>query len=220
MSLGYRLGPEDPHPAAVHDGFDAAEYLVDHAEAEYGAPLVALAGASAGAHLAVVTAFGLLRTRPSRHRLAEGGLLLWFGQYDLAMGLPSAWADAGGSPGIDRETMLEFHAAFVPGMSDAEKRQPLVSPLYDDLAGLARAAPSGALPPALFLCGADDLLLDDTLLMSARWQATGSPAQVRIFPGAPHGFSLIPGIRETEEANALAVAFLNKNLESRAAGEQ
>ncbi|KAK3202225.1 hypothetical protein GRF29_161g510469 [Pseudopithomyces chartarum] len=46
--VGYRLAPEDPWPAGVNDCYDAAEWLVDNAEAEYGSPLVFACGESAG----------------------------------------------------------------------------------------------------------------------------------------------------------------------------
>ena len=39
FSVGYRLAPEDPWPAGVNDCYDAAEWLVDNGEKEFGAPL-------------------------------------------------------------------------------------------------------------------------------------------------------------------------------------
>ncbi|KAJ2969348.1 hypothetical protein NUW58_g10011 [Xylaria curta] len=50
MSVGYRLAPEHPWPAGREDCIDVAEHLVDHGEAEHGAPLLFLAGESAGAN--------------------------------------------------------------------------------------------------------------------------------------------------------------------------
>jgi acetyl esterase len=44
------------------------------------------------------------------------------------------------------------------------------------------------MPAALFSCGTLDPLLDDTLFMAARWQAAGNPAELAIYPGAPHEF--------------------------------
>lgn len=87
ISVGYRLAPEDPYPAGNEDCFDAAEYLVDHAEEGFGAKLFFMGGDSAGGHLSVVTAFHLLNTRPE---FAFQGLVLNFGCYDLAGFLPQA----------------------------------------------------------------------------------------------------------------------------------
>lgn len=44
MSIGYRLAPEHPYPQGPEDCIDAAMWLVDHAEAEFGAPLKFIGG--------------------------------------------------------------------------------------------------------------------------------------------------------------------------------
>lgn len=85
VSIGYRLAPEDPFPAGNEDCVDAAEYLIDHAERDYGAKLSFMGGESAGGHLAVLTAFHLLDTRPD---FVFKGLVLNFGAYELSGWLP------------------------------------------------------------------------------------------------------------------------------------
>jgi acetyl esterase/lipase len=44
VSVGYRLAPEDPFPAGVHDCEDAVDYLVKNAEKELGAALSFVGG--------------------------------------------------------------------------------------------------------------------------------------------------------------------------------
>ena len=211
VSVGYRLSPEHPYPAPVDDCHDAAEYLIEHGEAEYGAPLVVMGGASAGAHLVVLTAFKLIRERPS-YQL--GGLILMYGSYDVTGQLPSFRA----VPAAAREGLLDCSRAFLPGRTDEEMRDPLVSPVYDDIWGLARASPGGTLPPALFICGSEDFFLDDTVLLGTKWLATGSPTEIKIVPGAPHGFDFAPGLKESDEAFAQVAAFLKTNVERLAGG--
>lgn len=210
VSVGYRLSPEHPYPAAFHDCCDAAEYLVDHGEEKFGAPLVAIGGGSSGAHLTVLAAFNLIRTRPS-HRLA--GLFLNYGVYELAAGLPSLTTKMK-QLGASKEPLLDYTRIFVPGATEEEKRDPLISPIYDDMRGLARASPGGTLPPALFICGSEDYLIDDTVLMGAKWLATGSPAEIKIIPGAWHAFDLVPGLKETDDTFAHIASFLTRNMES------
>ena len=40
--------------------------------------------------------------------------------------------------------------------------------------------------------GTQDALLDDTLFMHARWVAAGNAAELAIYPGGAHGFTLFP----------------------------
>ncbi len=56
---------------------------------------------------------------------------------------------------------------------------------------------------ALFTCGTSDLLLDDTVMMSCKWLMAGGKAIVKIYEGAPHGFSAFRGL--SDAADQLAV---------------
>ncbi|KAI0530325.1 acetyl esterase [Xylaria digitata] len=209
MSVGYRLAPEHPWPAAREDSIDVAEHLVDAGESEYGGKLLFLAGESGGANLAVVTAFHLIRARP-QHVLK--GLVLPYGNYTVALGLPSM-ASYDKPVLINHEIIRRFVDAYTPGWTPEERRNPLVSPLFEDLRALASKAPSGRLPPALFICGTNDPLLDDTLFMSVKWQAAGSEAIVKISPGAPHVFN-VPSLDIGKESFAYEAEFLLDKLGS------
>jgi acetyl esterase/lipase len=65
-------------------------------------------------------------------------------------------------------------------MTAVERRDPAISPLFADLAGL---------PPARIVVGTEDPLLDDSLCLAERWQA---PVGLHVVAGAPHGFTLYP----------------------------
>lgn len=203
--MGYRHAPEDPYPAAVHDCIDAAEYLIDHPE-EYG-PLRFMGGESAGAYLVVLATFHLLTSRPSH---ALDGLALQYGLYDQSLGLPSLTITTRPIM-IDRAAMERFCGAFLPGKTPSERRDPSISPIYADLAGLAAKSPKG-LPPALFVVGTDDPLLDDTILMGTKWSIAGAESIVKIYPGAAHGFTAVPGLPVAEEANAVSVQFVKDRV--------
>ncbi|KAL9005185.1 MAG: hypothetical protein Q9188_002021 [Gyalolechia gomerana] len=152
VSVGYRLAPEHPFPQGPEDCDDAAKWLIDHAETVFGVQLQFIGGESAGGHLSMLTYLYLTRFRPD-FRLS--GLVLNYGVFDLSF-LPQAQIFKKRDTLIlDKELMEHYRAAFCPGMSLEQLRDPLVSPFYYDLSGLD-------LPPAMFACGTEDLLLDDT----------------------------------------------------------
>ncbi|KAL2426635.1 hypothetical protein ABEF95_011058 [Exophiala dermatitidis] len=188
ISVGYRLAPEHPFPAGPNDCYDVAEWLVDNAEAKFGLPLAFVGGESAGAHLSLLVALYLLQHHDQKYaEFRFRGLLLHFGCFSLIW-TPSVYNFK--KPEVlvlDRDLMDHFIDAFCPGMSDEEKKHPSSSPLYADLEPLR-----GKLPPALFTCGTEDCLLDDTMFMSTKWLMAGGQAIVKIIPGAPHGFIFFP----------------------------
>jgi acetyl esterase len=178
VSVGYRLAPEHPYPAAPDDCEDAALWLLERGRAELGAPdRLAIGGESAGAHLAVTT---LLRLR-DRHRVtgAFHAANLVYGVYDLSM-TPSQrnWGDR--YLVLSTPIMHWFGHCFTGDRDPEELRDPDLSPLYADLRDL---------PPALFSVGELDPLLDDSLFMEARWRAAGNDAELRVWPECVHGFN-------------------------------
>jgi acetyl esterase/lipase len=192
VSVEYRLAPEHPYPAGPDDCEAAALWLVENAPAEFGTTRLWIGGESAGAHLAAVT---LLRLR-DRHGLAPfAGANLVYGCYDLSM-TPSQrrWGDR--NLILSTPIIQWFAGFFVP--DPARRRDPDVSPLYADLAGM---------PPALFTVGTLDPLLDDSLFLHARWIAAGGRAELALWPGAIHGFDAFP-TQLSREARARMDAFL------------
>jgi acetyl esterase/lipase len=180
VSVEYRLAPEHPFPAGPDDCEAAARWLVDHAAAEFGTERLLIGGESAGAHLSVVT---LLRLR-DRHGItgAFRAAHLLFGPYDLSM-TPSQ-RSFGSQPLLSNtDTLRGSYELFTPGLDAERRRDPEVSPLFADPAGL---------PPARIVVGTEDPLLDDSLFLAARWQAAGVPVQLGVVAGAMHGFTLFP----------------------------
>ncbi len=175
VSVDYRLAPEHPSPAAQNDCEAAALWLAKHVQTEFGTERLAIGGESAGGHLAVLT---LLRMR-DRHDFAGFlGANLAYSVFDLTM-TPSSRAGTNAML-IPTATMSWFIDHFVP---TGDRDDPAVSPIYADLQGL---------PPALFTVGTFDPLLDDSLLMYQRWLAAGNDAELAVYPGGIHGFTLLP----------------------------
>jgi acetyl esterase/lipase len=80
---------------------------------------------------------------------------------------------------LDAPTVRATLCKLTPHMTDAERKSPATSPLYADLAGL---------PPALFVVGTEDMLLEDSRRMEARWGETNGNSEILIVPEGSHAF--------------------------------
>jgi acetyl esterase len=196
VSVEYRLAPEHPYPAGPDDCEAAAVWLAENAMREFGTDRLTIGGESAGGHLAAVT---ILRMRDRHGYTGFRGANLVYGAFDLAM-TPSQRQFGDTRLVLRTIDMQQFYNAFLP--TAADRRVPDISPLYAELANLG---------PALFTVGTRDALLDDTLFMHARWVAAGNDAELAIYPGGAHGFTLFPNDL-SRSATARMDAFLNRVL--------
>ncbi len=180
LSVDYRLAPEHPYPAGPDDCEAAAAWLLNHGLEQWETDKMFIGGESAGGHLAAVT---LLRVRDRLGAIDRVlGANLVFGVYDLR-GTPSIFDNGGNADMLDPTGIQFMIESFTPGMSDAERRHPDVSPLFADLAGL---------PPCLVSVGTFDHLLDDSLFFATRLAAAESPVELAVYPDSPHGFMALP----------------------------
>ncbi|MDR1625802.1 MAG: alpha/beta hydrolase [Spirochaetia bacterium] len=199
ISVDYRLAPEHPYPAAPDDCEAAARWLLENGRREYGLEKFIIGGDSSGAHLSVVT---LLRLKAFRGKdTGFAGAHLVYGVFDLN-GTPSMRNYGDRRIVLNTPGMKWFVDQFAP---PALRGEADVSPLYarrEDLAGM---------PPALFLVGTGDLLLDDSLFMASRWAAAGNSAELAVYPGAGHGF-IGMNSRAAKQARSRGEEFFNKIL--------
>jgi acetyl esterase/lipase len=196
VAVEYRLAPEHPYPAGPDDCEAAALWLVENGRREVGAEALTIGGESAGGHLAAVT---ILRMRDRHGYAGWRGANLVYGAFDLGM-TPSQRQFGDTRLVLRTIDMQQFYNAFLPTVT--ERRVPDISPLYAELGGLC---------PALFTVGTKDALLDDTLFMHARWVAAGNAAELAVYPGGAHGFTLFPSDL-AKRATARMDAFLNRVL--------
>jgi acetyl esterase/lipase len=201
VSPNYRLAPENPYPAGPDDCEAVALWLLgEEGRAVLGADGPrAIGGDSAGGQLTAAT---LLRLR-DRHGItgAFGAAVLQYGAFDLSMS-PSQrrWGDR--NLVLSTPIIAWFADQFLPGRDQEQRRDPDISPLYADLAGM---------PPAIFTIGTADPLLDDSLFMEARWRQAGHPTELWIWPEAPHGFVSLP-MSVADVALAAEHDFLRRTL--------
>jgi acetyl esterase len=175
LSVGYRLAPEHPYPAALDDTLAVWRWLTaGQTDLSCDNTRMGLGGASAGANLALGASL----------RLRDGGgiapafLLLMYGAYAGGDETPSYLAFADGRFGLARAAMDWFWRAYAGG--DPAKADRYAVPLRSDLAGL---------PPTFLNHAQLDLLRDDSVRLAERLRAAGVPVEERGYRGAIHGFT-------------------------------
>ncbi len=163
----YRLAPEHPYPAALEDSIKVYRWLLDQG---YKPENIVIVGDSAGGGLTYGT---VLKIR------------------DLGLPLPAA--TVGMSPWTDLAVTGESvitnlkRYALIPGdglpegaqyyLAGASTRDPYASPLYGDPTGL---------PPTLIQVSKDEVLLDDSRRLAAKYRAAGVPCELELWDGMPH----------------------------------
>ncbi len=194
-SVGYRLAPEHPYPAPNDDCEAAALWLIENAAREFGTDSIVIGGESAGANLAAST---LLRLRDKHGFTGIKGAELRYGMYDLRL-----------TPGVRSYTGRVLHSrslgwildhCFPDEVREDPDASPLLAALHD-------------MPPALFIAGTADSLVEDSMFMWARWRAAGNPATLKLYAGGPHAFDHVPGVPIADEAKREIVAFIDECIE-------
>jgi acetyl esterase len=172
-SIGYRLAPEHPFPAAPDDARAAVRWLAANA-AELGADpgRIGIAGDSAGGNLAAVTARRLRDDGDSPLRFQA----LIYPVCDSALNTPSYRRNGSGF-GLSAASMKRYWELYLDG---ADGRHPDASPLRaPDLAGL---------PPAFVLTVRHDVLHDEGAAYARALQDAGVAVTLARYDGAVHGF--------------------------------
>jgi uncharacterized protein (TIGR02246 family) len=175
LMFDYRLVPEHTHPAPVDDVATVYRWLLEQGiEADH----VAFAGDSSGGALSVT---GQLRAR-------EQGLPL-----PAAAAVMSPWVDMEASGETYRTNWASeayFYRELVQGLAsmflgaDGDPRDPLASPVFADLTGLA---------PLYVQVGGDETLLDDSRRLADRARAAGVDVRLDVFGGQQHTFQMAAG---------------------------
>jgi len=175
VSVDYRLAPECPFPAALQDGELAWGWMTSHAD-ELGIDpdRIGIMGESAGGGLAAGLAIKLRdRGEPSPRILA-----LLYPQLDdqTAAKVPPPHL---GHYGFSHQSLQYSWRAYL-GSAEASA-----------YAAPARATDLAGLPPTFVAVGAMDLFADEDIQFAARLVADGTPIDLHVYPGAPHGFDLV-----------------------------
>ncbi len=178
VSVDYRLAPEHPHPAALHDCLAALRWLsAESAQLGVDAARIAVGGASAGANLAAALA---LLARDERELQPSFQLLIYPALDDRAAGPPAA--DRPETLFLSRQNVIDAWRAYVGAAAGGGDVPAYAAP--------ARAESLRGLPPAYLAVGTLDPFLDENVEYARRLLAAGVPAELHVYPGACHAFDV------------------------------
>ena len=199
VSVEYRLAPEHPYPAGLHDCYSALRYLADEADALGVDPArIAINGTSAGGGLGAATAilardlggpaicFQMLHIPELDDRLDTPSMVrftdspMW--NQPLAV---ESW----------RYYLGELHGGDVPAH-----------------AAPARATDLSGLPPAYISTAENDPLRDEGILYALALLRAGVSVELHQFPGTFHGSTLVASAAISKRAGREAVIALRRAL--------
>ena len=195
LSVGYRLAPEHPFPAALEDALEAYEWLLVQGMSP---ERIVLAGDSAGGGLALATMVAL---RDQGRPLPAAATLL-SPLADMAHTGASVHERAALDPIV---TPTGSHAYSLRYLGpDGDYDTPYASPVYADLAGL---------PPVLVTVGTNELLLDDSIRVVRKIKDAGGQAELDIWPQMIHIFPFFASqVPEAQRAMQYICGFIRERL--------
>jgi salicylate hydroxylase len=197
----YRLAPEHPFPAALHDVLAAYRWLAR----QYPRAPILVSGECAGGGLALSLALAL------RDAAADGdgpatrmpaGLHVVSPFCDLALSAEQLSTAAGTDPWFNRITLTQLAACYI---HDADPGQPLVSPSRADLSGL---------PPLLIQAAEPETLFPAAERLAVRARGAGVPVTFSPVADSVHSFILFDFLPEADRALAEFAAFARTVLAS------
>ena len=189
VAVLYRFAPEHPFPAAVDDALAVYKnLLVDHDPAN-----IAVYGTSAGA---VIGPQLMMRLKAEQLPL-PGALGVFSGESDL-QGIADSLNNYARSG--ENKLLTECKDAYVGA---ADPKDPLVSPLFGDLAHF---------PPTLLVSSGRDVLLSGTVKLHLKLIDAGVPAELLVFDALPHAFWANLMATECDDCFRRMSSFLVKHL--------
>ncbi|HDR9512066.1 TPA: alpha/beta hydrolase fold domain-containing protein [Burkholderia cepacia] len=198
VSVGYRLAPEHPYPAATDDAWAALEWVVHHALDIGADPLrLTVGGDSAG---------GTLAAWVSQKAASSGVILLLqvllYPFLDATISSKS-WREFGnGDFIVNRDHMIELLSYYTP--PNVNRTDPSVSPYYaKNLFGVA---------PALVVTAEYDPLRDEGEAYAAKLKAENVAVDLIRYPGMVHGFASLAGVIDAGRAVIEQIGNIIRNV--------
>jgi salicylate hydroxylase len=119
---------------------------------------------------------------------------------DLTLSGPTIKAFNGDDPAANRDLLTFMGASYFQGH---EPTDPLVSPLFGDLAGL---------PPLFVTATQGEMLLSDTTRLAERAEKAGVDVTLRVVEDSVHVYTIFPFLPETRSTMEEVAAWVQRKL--------
>jgi monoterpene epsilon-lactone hydrolase len=169
LSINYRLAPENIFPAPLNDCVTAYKWLLSTGIKPEN---IIIMGDSAGGNLTLVTLL----------KLKEEGIKLPAAAIMLSPVTDYTFSDESFLKNAETDPMLADVGAFwwsYAYIRDADKKNPLISPLFGDLKGL---------PPLLFHVSPCEMLFSDSIRVVKKAKSVGVNVTLQEWEDMPHVF--------------------------------
>ena len=181
LSVDYRLAPEHPIPAPLEDCYAGLAWLHENARAlNVDTSRIAVGGESAGGGLAAALA---IHAR-DKGEYAVCHQHLTYPMLDNRTGTAEQPGDPLTGEFVWTREANQF--GWTSYLGDAPALAPQVPSRVEDFAGL---------PPAWIFTVGLDLFRDENIAYAQGLMAAGVPTELIVYPGACHGFQMIPGTK-------------------------
>ena len=189
LLVDYRLAPEHPFPAAPDDCLSAYRWLTQQTDVD-GKKLL-IAGDSAGGNLSLVT---LLMAK-------ETGLPLPSAGWIISPAVDCDWSHSALEELQATDPMFSTQALAImePYFGAADRRDPRISPINGDLAGL---------PPLLIEAGGREMFREQPDIFAGRAREAGASVIAHVWEGMPHCFQVFSFLPEARLARDRACRFM------------
>ncbi|RGP66600.1 triacylglycerol lipase [Fusarium longipes] len=187
VSVDYRLAPENPFPAAVHDSWEAVLWTIDEGKSLLGLDTSKLAtgGSSAGANLAAVMCQRAADRGVPKFSLQLLSVPVMDNTADV--GNNESWKENQHSPALPAPKMLWYRNHYLPNEED--RSNPEASPLF-------WKGDFSKLPPACFVVGELDVLRTEGERFAEKLLESGVKAELNVMKGQPHPFIAMDAVLE------------------------
>lgn len=178
--VDYRLAPEFPFPACIHDGYEAVLWTFENAvKLGINNTKVAVAGSSAGGNISAVLCHifandNTVDVPPLAYQLLVVPVCDNTADTDTHL----SWKEFEDTPQLPRLKMLWYRDHYLPNKEDWTN--PMASPIFYPAESFKKV------PPAFVAVAECDVLRTEGELYAKKIQDAGVEAKLRIYPGVPH----------------------------------